>query len=75
MNQLMMTYMMCIRLCLKIECQILHNFHQGLVELEHINRPYMVFLPKKSKVSLLWMPSGQSAFQNCSVKSIAKIMT
>jgi hypothetical protein len=70
----MMTYMMCIRLCLKIECEILHSFHQGLVELEHINRPYMVFLPKKQGVVAVdaFRPI---CFQNCSVKSIAKIMT
>jgi hypothetical protein len=53
---------------------LLHSFHQGAVELERINRSYMVLLPKKQGVVAV------DAFrpvrlQNCSVKILAKILT
>jgi hypothetical protein len=60
-----------------VEAQImdlLHSFHQGAVELERINRSYMVLLPKKQGAVAV------DAFrpvrlQNCSVKILAKILT
>jgi mannosylglycoprotein endo-beta-mannosidase len=53
---------------------LLHNFYQGNVQLERINRSYMVLLPKKPGAVAVdaFRPI---CLQNCSVKIIAKILT
>ena len=53
---------------------LLHMFHGGQVELERINRSYMVLLPKKPAAASIgdYRPI---CLQNCSVKIISKVLT
>lgn len=53
---------------------LLNSFHGGDVDLERINRSYMVLLPKKL-VSVTVDSFRPICLQNCSIKIIAKIMT
>ena len=54
--------------------RFLHSFHTGSVQLDRINRSYMVLLPKKpGAVSVdAFRPI---CLQNCSVKIAAKLLT
>jgi len=54
--------------------ELLQNFHQGTVQLERINRSYMVLLPKKPG-SVAVDSFRPICLQNCSVKIISKILT
>jgi hypothetical protein len=54
--------------------KFLNIFHQGEVDLDRINRSYMVLLPKKPGAVTIdaFRPI---CLQNCSVKILAKILT
>jgi mannosylglycoprotein endo-beta-mannosidase len=54
--------------------KFLNSFHQGEVDLDRINRSYMVLLPKKPGAVTVdaFRPI---CLQNCSVKILAKILT
>ncbi|WVZ92388.1 hypothetical protein U9M48_038459 [Paspalum notatum var. saurae] len=54
--------------------QMLNAFHEGSIELERINRSYMVLLPKKPRATAVenFRPI---CLQNCSVKIASKILT
>ncbi|WVZ99078.1 hypothetical protein U9M48_044428 [Paspalum notatum var. saurae] len=49
-------------------------FHSGRLELDRINRSYMVLLPKKSEAKLV-SDFRPICLQNCSVKIISKMLT
>jgi hypothetical protein len=54
--------------------QFLIDFHRGQVDLDKINRSYIVLLPKKPSAVTVdaFRPN---CLQNCSVKILAKILT